>query len=368
MSFSIFFLGWEEVLQGKVSLDDLTIAIGNGDEVIPLGTCTARDAVGDVIEAVAFATNSCEGVKELYLRSGKWWTFRGDSAHCQDNKDKLILTLGTYEPMSCMVIRKQGGTLEIEVYEEDLPKTKITLAAPEFVSSALGFVRSFLTKFPDEELMRELGIVEGMARRKGLIPPGEKFEIKVEWLGEVKCGEETFPLVYASISRGREIFSGLVEPTEFAGDLINLLKFSQGNFKGMSIQDMPVAYVDWFKEGLSLLGWMGSELVEESFILLTFGSEHPKPVFVFKKGREVLLVSPYTKTLVKLSAGELFGPVKHAVEGIIEDIKQWDGTLFGGWTGKEAASMLEREINEAPNKRGRQDDVRSDTRPEDPGY
>ena len=58
-------------------------------------------------------------------------------------------------------------------------------------------------------------------------------------------------------------------------------------------------------------------------------------------------MSPYTKISVKLSVGELFGPVKHAVEGIIEDIKQWDGTLFGGWTGKEAASMLEREINEA---------------------
>ena len=353
MSVSIFFLGWGEALQRKVLLDDLTIAIEHGGEVISLGTCTARDAVGDVIEAVAFAVNSCEGVKELYLRRGKWWTFRGDSAHCQDNKNKIILTLGTYEPMSCLVIRKHGGSLEIEVYKEDLPKTKITLAASEFVSSALGFVRSFLVKFPDDELIRELEIVEEMAKRRGLIPAGEKFEIKVEWLGEVKLGEEKFPLVYAVVSHGREIFSGLVEPVAFAGDLINLLKFGQGNFDGVTIQDMPVAYIDWFREGLSLLGEIGSELTEESFIFLTFGSEHPKPVFVFKKDKEVLLVSPYTKTLVKLGVDGLFGPVKRAVGEIIEDIKQWDGTLFGGWTGREAASMLEREINEALNRRER---------------
>lgn len=44
---------------------------------------------------------------------------------------------------------------------------------------------------------------------------------------------------------------------------------------------------------------------------------------------------------------------------------RWDGTLFGGWTGKEAASMLEQEINEALNKRERQDDIQSGTRPED---
>ncbi|AEH24233.1 hypothetical protein [Pyrococcus yayanosii] len=60
------------------------------------------------------------------------------------------------------------------MHEEDLPKTKITLATSEFVSSALDFVRSFLKEFPDEELMRELEIVEEMARRKGMLPPGGK--------------------------------------------------------------------------------------------------------------------------------------------------------------------------------------------------
>lgn len=29
----------------------MMIAIEYGDEVIPLGTCTARDAIGDVIDA-----------------------------------------------------------------------------------------------------------------------------------------------------------------------------------------------------------------------------------------------------------------------------------------------------------------------------
>ncbi|MDV3104565.1 hypothetical protein [Thermococcus waiotapuensis] len=63
MSFSIFFLGWREALQRKVSLDDLAIAIEHSGKIIPLGMCTARNAVRDVIEAAAFAVDSCEGVR-----------------------------------------------------------------------------------------------------------------------------------------------------------------------------------------------------------------------------------------------------------------------------------------------------------------
>ncbi len=39
------------------------IAIEHSGKIIPLGMCTARNTVGDVIEAAAFAVNSCEGVR-----------------------------------------------------------------------------------------------------------------------------------------------------------------------------------------------------------------------------------------------------------------------------------------------------------------
>ncbi|KUH33624.1 hypothetical protein APY94_05370 [Thermococcus celericrescens] len=48
MSFSFIFFGWEEALRGEVSADALTIAIKHGDEIIPLGNCFTKDAVGDV--------------------------------------------------------------------------------------------------------------------------------------------------------------------------------------------------------------------------------------------------------------------------------------------------------------------------------
>ncbi|AEH24232.1 hypothetical protein [Pyrococcus yayanosii] len=153
-------------------------------------------------------------------------------------------------------------------------------------------------------------------------------------------------MVYAVVSHGREIFSGLIEPVAFAGDLINLLKFSRGNFEGMSIQGMSVAYVDWFNESLSLLRAIDQRSTEGSFILLTFRSEYPKPVLVFKKGEEVLLVSSYTKIVVKIGMDELFEAVKRAVVEIIKHISQWDGTLLGGWTGREAASMLAGELKD----------------------
>ena len=200
------FLGWKEALRGEVSVDDLTVAIKHGEKVIPLGLCFTRDAVGDVIDAIAFATNSCEGVKELYLRSGWCDVLLFPGRYCRNNS--VVLRFGTYAPMSHVSFKIRGNLLQLKIHRENRKDVEtVEVPREEFVSSALYFVRSFLKEFPDEKLMRELEIAEELAMRKGLLPAEEKFEIKVEWLGKVKCGEEKFPLVYAVVSYGKEIFS-----------------------------------------------------------------------------------------------------------------------------------------------------------------
>ncbi|AEH24262.1 hypothetical protein PYCH_05740 [Pyrococcus yayanosii CH1] len=65
MSFSFVFFGFEEALRGEVPEDTLTIAIKHGEKTTLLGDCFTKDPVGDVIEAIAFAINSCEGINFL---------------------------------------------------------------------------------------------------------------------------------------------------------------------------------------------------------------------------------------------------------------------------------------------------------------
>jgi len=114
--FSIFFLGWREALQGKVSLDGLTIAIEHEGEVIPLGTCAAKDAVRDVIGAITFAVKSCEGVRELHLRAGEVDVLLFPGKYCQES---LVLNFGTYDPISYVRIKKGREGIRLEVYRED---------------------------------------------------------------------------------------------------------------------------------------------------------------------------------------------------------------------------------------------------------
>ncbi|NJE61918.1 hypothetical protein [Thermococcus sp. 21S7] len=265
MSFSIFFLGWEEVLQGEVSVDDLTVALKHGEKVIPLGLCFARDAVRDAIDAIAFAASSCEGVKELYLRSGRCDVLLFPGRYCADNN--IVLGFGTYETTSHVYFKIRGDFLRLEICWEDRKDVEaMEVLRVDFIRSALNFVRSFLEAFPDEGLMRKLEIVGEMARRKGLLPAGGKFEIKVEWLGEVKCGKEKFPMVYAVVSHGREIFSGLVEPVAFAGDLIDLLKFAKGMELRCEVDMTP--YSDIVERAMLLFA---DEKVSD-YLMLWFGA------------------------------------------------------------------------------------------------
>ncbi|QDA31169.1 hypothetical protein FH039_05555 [Thermococcus indicus] len=340
MPFSIFFFGWEEALRGEVPADTLTIAIKHGDETIPLGDCFTKDAVRDVIDAIAFATNSCEGVKELHLRSGRCDVLLFPGRYCADNN--IVLRFGTYEPISHVYFKIRGDLLRLEIYREDRKDVEaIEVLRVDFIRSALDFVRSFLAKFPDEELMRELEIVEEMAGRKGLLPAEEKFEIKVEWLGEVKCRKEEFPIVYAVVSYGREIFSGLVEPVAFAGDLINLLKFAKGMEVGCEINMTP--YNDIVERAMLLFG----DKKVSDYLLLWFGSEWPGTVFVFKNDSELVFVNAKTGFVIEVKKEEAETLVANAVVEIIRELQEWDGELFGPIRKEDAVSMLTGELKEA---------------------
>ena len=336
MSFSFVFFGWEEALRGDVSIDDLTVAIKHGEKVIPLGLCFAKDAVGDVIDAIAFATNSCEGVKELYLRSGWCDVLLFPGRYCRDNS--VVLRFGTYAPMSHVSFKLKGNLLQLKIHREDRKDVEtVEVSREEFVSSAISFVRSFLREFPDEKLMRELEIAEELAMRRGLLPAEEKFEIKVEWLGKVKCGEGEFPLVYAVVSCGREIFSGLVEPVAFAGNLINLLKFSRGIEVRCEIDMTP--YNDLVERATSLLG---DNRVSE-YLVLWFGSEWPGTVFVFRSGEELVFVNVESGSVVAVGRNEVEPVAAKAAEGVISELRKWDGELIGQMPKETAISMLERE-------------------------
>ncbi|NPB03080.1 MAG: hypothetical protein GXO39_01510 [Thermotogae bacterium] len=334
------FFGWEEALRGEVSVDDLTVALKHGEKVIPLGLCFARDAVGDVIDAIAFAVSSCEGVKELYLRSGRCDVLLFPGRYCQDNS--VVLRFGTYEPTSYISFKIRGDLLQLKIHGEDRKDVEtVEVLRGEFVSSALSFVRSFLEVFPNEGLMRELEIVEEMAGRKGLLPAGEKFEIKVEWLGEVKCGRGEFPMVYAVVSCGREIFSGLVELVAFVGDLINLLKFSRGMEVRCEIDMTP--NTDVVEKVLSLLG----SNKPEDYLVLWFGSEWPGAVFVFKKEGELVFVNVKMDLVITVKKEEVETVATNAVGEIIGKLREWSGEFIGSIRKEDAVSMLARELEEA---------------------
>ncbi|AEH24258.1 hypothetical protein PYCH_05700 [Pyrococcus yayanosii CH1] len=340
MSFSFVFFGFEEALRGEVPEDTLTIAIKHGDEIIPLGDCFTKDAVGDVIEAIAFAINSCEGVKELYLRSGRCGVLLFPGRYCRDNS--ITLRLGTYEPMSHIRFKIRGDLLQLKIHRENR-KDLETVEVPreEFVSSSLAFVRSFLAKFPDEGLMRKVEIVEEMARRKGLLPAEGKFEIKVEWLGEVKCGKEKFPLVYAVVSHGREIFSGLVEPVAFAGDLINLLKFSRGMEIRCEIDMTP--HTDVLEKALSLV----ESDNPGNYLLLWFGGEWPGTVFVFNVDDELVFVNTKTGSVIRVKKEEAEAVAVNVVREIIRELRKWNEEFIGPIRKKDAVSMLIGELEGA---------------------
>lgn len=329
MSFSFIFFGFEEALRGEVPADTLTIAIKSGYEIIPLGDCFTRDAVGDIIDAIAFTVSSCEGVKELYLRSGKCDVLLFPGRYCRDNS--ITLRLGTYEPISHIILKMNGDLIQLKIHQEDRKEvTTVEVPREKFVLSTAGFVRSFLVRFHDEDLMREFEIVEEMARRKGFLPAGEKFEIRVEWLGEIKCGNEKFPLVYAIISRGREIFSGLVEPIVFAGSLLEVLRIIRG-LENRCLIELTL-YEDMIRRASSLLG---EEPLE--YFVPCFGNEWPCPLFVFKKNRELVFVNVKTGSVVRSSMEEVGDEVVRAVKEIVEKLEE-RGEAH--WLGKELEEIL----------------------------
>ncbi|MCA6213825.1 hypothetical protein GQS78_06090 [Thermococcus bergensis] len=329
MSFSFIFFGFEEALRGEVSADTLTIAIKHGDEIMPLGDCFTKDAVGDIIEAIAFAVNSCEGVKELYIRSGKCDVLLFPGRYCRDNS--ITLRLGTYEPISYIIFKINGDLIQLKIRREDRKDvTTVEVPREKFVPSAISFVRSFLVKFPDEDLMRELRIVEEMASRKGFLPTEKKFEIKVEWLGEVKCRNKKFPLVYAIISHGKEIFSGLVEPVAFAGSLLEVLRSIRGLENRCQVE--ITLYEDVIRRASSLLG-------EESLEYFgpCFGNEWPGLLFIFKKNREMAFVNVKTGSVVRASMEEVEDEVVRAVKEVVEKLEERGE---GHWLRKELEEIL----------------------------
>ena len=340
MSFSFIFFGLEEALRGEISEDTLTIAIKYGDKTILLGECFTKDAIRDVIEATAFAAGSCRGIKELYLRSGRCDVLLFPSKYCHDNS--IVLKFGTYEPLSHVRFKIVDDLLRLDIYREKRKYIEtVEIPRGEFVSSVLGFLRSFLEAFPDEELMRELEIVEEMAGRKRLLPAEKRFKIKVEWLGEVKCGERKFPLVYAIVSYGREIFSGLIEPVALAGDLINLLKFSRGVKVQCEVDMTPYNDV---AERATLLS--GDKKVSD-YLVLWFGSEWPGPVFVFKGDNKLVFVNVKTDSVIRVTKEEVETATVDAVRKIIRALQGWNGELPSPMRREDAVSMLTGELEKA---------------------
>ncbi|EEB74981.2 hypothetical protein TAM4_926 [Thermococcus sp. AM4] len=230
--------------------------------------------------------------------------------------------------------------LRLEIYwEEGKDIETVEIPRGEFVSSALSFLRSSLEAFPDEELMRELEIAEELARREGLLPAEEKFEIKVEWLGEVNCRRERLPLVYTVVSCGREIFSGLVEPLAFAGALINLLKLAKGIEVGCEVDMTP--YNDIVERAMSLVG---DEKVSD-YLVLWFGAEWPGTVFVFKKGSELVFVNVKTGSVIGVKKEEVESVAANTVGMIIEKLRDGNGELSSLMGKEDLITMLAKELD-----------------------
>ena len=140
--------------------------------------------------------------------------------------------------------------------------------------------------------------------------------------------EREVSLVYAIISRGRKIFSGLVEPVEFADSLLEILRVIRGLEN--RCQADPTLYEDLVRGAFSLVG-------EESleYFVPCFGNEWPSPLFVFKKNRELAFVNVKTGSVVRASMEEVEGEVVRAVKEVVERLDE-----------REKAHWLREELGE----------------------
>ncbi|MDK2869653.1 MAG: hypothetical protein PWP39_888 [Pyrococcus sp.] len=202
--------------------------------------------------------------------------------------------------MSYVRIKKGKDGMHLEVYREDKKGMWKVIEVPVelFVASSIRFVSTFLREFPDDGLREWLGLAEDLARRRGILPAVEKFEIRVEWVGELRGKDSTIPVVYAIISCGREVFSGLVEPVSFAGSLLDVLRVIRGLENRCQAKLMP--YEDVVMRVFSLLG---EEPLE--YLVPFFGNEWPSPLFVFKKNHELIFVNVKTGSVVKAGMREV---------------------------------------------------------------
>lgn len=351
MSFSIlFFPKDEEGLKAHFKYD-ITLNFEINGEVIKT-LCSGREAVFSAIYLLAFCSASCEGIKELEMRSGLCTTFLSDVEQCQSAKGKLVTDFGSIEPSVVFAFTKKSDKVRIEVlvdYEIEYYKT-FEVSLSEVAKSVLEFLESVVSIVGDDKLRRSLEIAKDIATREGLIAPSaeEGFKITVDWVGEFKCGSKRMPLLYSGVRARRVLFSGIVDPLSFASELINLALLTEESREETSTP-VPLAYRDWFREALALIGTVGKK---KPAMILTLGSFDPRPIFVFRDSGELLLVSPSRKTVARVPAKDIVPAVSSAVLDVVDWLKKWDDTEYPGYISKEKAiSMITEELGRIKQKK-----------------